>query len=100
MHEGYPRDRVLVGDVQQPANRRQITPRQHLPSSRLILAFFPADDAAASRAARRAAKAGIDSTLSCDRGKRNPRACRYSDLRFKDEQLLMAEASAATVQAA
>ncbi len=97
---------MLVGDIQQQqanpqqANPRHVTSRQKLYSPRLILAFFPAGDASAGLAERRVRKAGIHCTLICDRGKRNPRACRYSGLRFQDEQLLMAETGAATVQTA
>ncbi len=87
---------MLVGDdlLSQPT-RRPI----NLHSSRLILAFFAAEDSAAGRAARRAAKSGARATLNCDHGKRNSPSCRYSGLRLPDEQLLIAETATETVQA-
>ncbi len=86
---------MLVGDD----SLSQLTGRPTNPqSSRLILAFFSAGDSAAGRAARRALKSEARSTLYYERAKRDLPPSRYSDLRLSDEQLLIAETAAATVQ--
>jgi cyclic beta-1,2-glucan synthetase len=87
---------VLSGDdllLQQP-KPREINSF----NSRLILAFFPAEDAAARRAAGRITQPGVRSTLNCHGGKRNPGVCRYFDLRLPGEQLLVADAATTKAQ--
>ncbi len=94
VHEGHSGRRVLVGDNNLPNSEKRSS---YLHSSRLILAFFPADTAV-EQTGKRIAKAGVRFTQPGDRRERNPRVRGYFDLRLEDEQLLVAEAPASTVQ--
>ena len=95
MHESYPGHSVLVGGELFTHSRK--TP-SNPDNSRLILAFFAAGDPAAGNAAQRAAKSGAYATLNCETAKNNLRGCRYFSLRLQDEQLLIAESRAASLQ--
>ena len=75
-------------------------PTKYSRVSRVVLAFFPvADAAAAKRGLQSAQKLGIRVRLTGEEYGNVPDGSRYSDLRLKGEQLLIAEVPAGKVQA-
>ncbi len=85
---------MLVGEKPSQPDKKP----SHLQNTRLILAFFPAGDAALERARKRIAKAGVRSVPAGSRADRDPQVSSYFNLRLEDEQLLIAQAPAGTAQ--